>query len=635
MMILLLNEFLIDTIIRVLKVIFHIIDWILQILLGVYELVRTTLIRLGLSFVLVFPQQLPSTTTTTSSSSSLQSSPIRTIVIVGGNFAGLAALWELVKKLVVSQTTGNNNTTIAPIKIVLLDERDYSEYTPGILRLVCDPNHHCNIAQPLPKTLPKAAMMMTTLMRGGVDAQDNTSSTIQYQFIHGKVLSVIGTTGTGGPSGSNNNNNKVLTYVQTTLNNEEGNDTSSSLGTPTPTTLSYDYLIVATGSAYNAPISTSVPFQQYTYTTRWEGWRVAHRQLEKASRVLILGGGAVGVELAAEIAYHYCANNNKKKKNNNKRKEITILDAQPRLVTNFPSYVGDYAFQWLQKNGVNVLLGQSLLSWNDTSCTLTDGTALEADIVYVCFGNRPNSQPMTTMKTTTTATDSSIPSTPLPVLTGGKYVEVGATLQVQATTTSSSRTTTTTTTTTTPFEDGCIFACGDVANPPSNNEKQAFQAEMQGKLAARNVVRMMMMMQQSSSLSTTSSSSSSSSSSTRSASMTDNINVNNNKKGLYQYPQDLGETDLLPQIFVLSLGPYDGILGFNTVLIPGPLAAIVKWILEYTKVLHMRGEVLGMGIWMIGDAIVLFLNRTVFQPTRKKQSTTATTTTTATTKKKN
>jgi hypothetical protein len=86
---------------------------------------------------------------------------------------------------------------------------------------------------------------------------------------------------------------------------------------------------------------------------------------------------------------------------------------------------------------------------------------------------------------------------------------------------------------------------------------------------------------------------------------------------LLTYPDGIAGLDQMPLIFVLSLGRYDGMLGFNSICIPGPLAAIVKWILEYTKVMHMAGRPLGKLIWKIGDAVVLFLSRTLIKPPSK------------------
>ncbi|KAG7341680.1 NADH dehydrogenase [Nitzschia inconspicua] len=344
-----------------------------------------------------------------------------------------------------------------------------------------------------------------------------------FQRIQGRVTSLV----------DSNNNNKILTYTPT----------SQHATSQTAQNIKYDYVILATGATYTAPISPTP--QELTLENRLKGWQAAHQCLVKAKTVIVLGGGAVGVELAAEIVDHY------------PDKQVTLLDGQWSLVPIFPEYVGDYALRWLEQRGVQVKLGQSLQSWTDTSCTLQDGTVLQADMVYVCFGSRPNSDVAQHQQ--------------LCALTNRQTVVVDETLQVQG------------------VNHTCalssIFACGDVASPPTHDEKQAFQAEIQGKVVARNVLKLL------------------------------SNNYNNSKNvELYRYPEDIAGSSKMPLVFVLSLGRYDGVLGFNTLLVPGPLAAIAKWLLEYTKVLHMKGGLLGQFIWKLNDAVVLFLSRTLVLP---------------------
>jgi len=137
------------------------------------------------------------------------------------------------------------------------------------------------------------------------------------------------------------------------------------------------------------------------------------------------------------------------------------------------------------------------------------------------------------------------------------------------------------------------FACGDVASPPNNDQKQAFQAEMQGKVAAKNVIKLF-----------------ESSKATK----------QELRPQLFRYPQDISGSDHIPLVFVLSLGRYDGVLGFNNMCITGPFAAVVKYILEDTKVSHMRGRTLGKLIWKIGDAVTLFISRHVILPSSSSTS---------------
>jgi NADH dehydrogenase FAD-containing subunit len=338
--------------------------------------------------------------------------------------------------------------------------------------------------------------------------------------------------------------------------------------------LPYDYLILATGATYTSPISPTR--EEMTLQDRRLGWMVAHQRLTQARSVIILGGGAVGVELAAEIV-------ELSQPSLSSPPKVTIVDAQTTLVSNFPKSVGNYAQQWLSDRGVKFLLGQKLSSWNDTSCTLDDGTVLEADIVYVCFGSRPNSTPMNTPLFDHIGNQSSLSS--LFTLKDRQTVLVKDTLQVVP----HKRPLHMSSSSTSWLDDGTIFACGDVATPPTNDEKQAFQAEMQGKVAATNVVRLLMMSDCAAGTTTAS----------------------RPTMELQRYPQDIAGSKRTPLVFVLSLGRYDGVVGFNNLSFPGPVAAIIKWILEYTKVLHMQGDFLGKVIWKIGDELALFLSRTL------------------------
>jgi NADH dehydrogenase FAD-containing subunit len=484
--------------------------------------------------------------------------PKKTVVIVGGNFAGLAALREL-QKWQKSRCDEEN------LHIILIDRRSYSEYTPGILRLFCEPGYFFHLAQSLPET--------------------SDLNGCSLERIQGTVTSIV----MENPTLRDGGMKKVLTYVSTIEYDRRDNVIEENARTSATTkNLSYDYLILATGATYTEPISSATPklaggptIATTTMFGRYEEWKKAHERLNGANRVLILGGGAVGVELAAEILDRDKISTTNHQ--NTPRTTVTIVDAQPTLVPLFPRSVGTYAEDWLSQRGADLRLGESLRSWNDRSCTLEDGTVLHADVVYVCFGNRPNSEmvavPLWEAEGTNTGSAFESDKSCLFSMTRRRNVVVKDTLQLIFNNSKDDDDV--------GFSDTPWFACGDVASPPSNDEKQAFQAEMQGKLSARNVIKML----ESSSLE----------------------KQNENIPSLLRYPIDIARADRIPLVFVLSLGRYDGVLGFNSLCLSGPLAAIVKWILEDTKVSQMRGHLLGNLIWKIGDAVTLFLSRTLLR----------------------
>lgn len=476
----------------------------------------------------------------------------RTVIIVGGNFAGLAALREL---LAWQKNQDDLN-------IVLIDQRDYSEYTPGILRLFCEPGRFFQMAQALPETSPSCNFVRIEGTVTSIVAEDPLEQQRRTKM------------------------KKVVTYVPTNATafvDEDPNNVESL--TPTKTQ-SYDYLILATGATYCDPISPATPKvggrptpSTFSLAGRYKEWEKAHEKLKGAKRVLILGGGAVGVELAAEILDHASSlGNQNTSRNNTFGVSVTIVDAQTTLVPLFPRAVGAYAEDWLSQRGADLRLGESLHSWNDRSCTLSDGTVLQADVVYVCFGNRPNSEMIAgsdvdAEERNQRSSSSQGNGDKFFSLTRRRNVVVKDTLQLAVRNHDEGGDS--------EFSNTPWFACGDVASPPSNDEKQAFQAEVQGKLAAKNVIKMI------------------------------EPTLASSGPRLYKYPQDISGSDTVPLVFVLSLGKHDGVLGFNSLCIRGPLAAIVKWILEHTKVSQMRGRLLGNLIWKIGDAVVFFLSRTL------------------------
>ncbi|CAB9514455.1 Apoptosis-inducing factor homolog B [Seminavis robusta] len=414
-----------------------------------------------------------------------------TVVVVGGSFAGLAALRKF-----------ENNPLF---RVILIDPKQYFEYTPGILRLVCEPNLFRKLAYPLPHGA--------------------------HEIIQGTVTTIT----------SERQQNEV-TYVDSATRQTK--------------TLQFDYLILATGRQYQYPVSPLR--EEATLAARANAWKVAAQSLERAKSILILGGGAVGTELAAEIVDHYHLDQGKK---------VTLIDASPRLVPLFEdAKVSEYAESWLKSRGCKLLLGEMLRKWDDKSCTLRHGAVLKADLVFVCFGDKPNSGPLVANNPralTTSSTGTTSGSGNVIQLDQRKCIQVDPFLGV-------------------PNRPN-IFCCGDVAAPPTEDAKQAFHAEVQGGVAAENVMRLV------------------------------------TGRPFVQYPEDATSgSQRMPMVYVLSLGRFDGVIAFNQLIIPGALASLVKWILEWTKIRQMLGRPVGILIWMFGDAVTFFLSKTYLPPKPKE-----------------
>ncbi|KAG8215634.1 hypothetical protein J3R82DRAFT_7504 [Butyriboletus roseoflavus] len=86
--------------------------------------------------------------------------------------------------------------------------------------------------------------------------------------------------------------------------------------------------------------------------------RSRQRRIGAARRVLVVGGGALGIQFASDIAAIY------------PRKSVTLLHSRLRLLPRFDEALGDEIYQALQELGVRVMLGEQL----DMSSLQGDGT---------------------------------------------------------------------------------------------------------------------------------------------------------------------------------------------------------------------------------------------------------------------
>jgi NADH dehydrogenase FAD-containing subunit len=171
-----------------------------------------------------------------------------------------------------------------------------------------------------------------------------------------------------------------------------------------------------------------------TLAQRKEAFRSWRKKIVEAARVVILGGGSVGVELAGEIAGHFRG-----------KKKVILWSKSSRILSSSQMTwkASQYCHRWLEKRNVEIRLNQQGV-----------GEPRPGDLLFRCFGARPN-----------------LRSFELPVgmrVCEKEGVEVSDTMQSVSHT--------------------CIFAVGDVAS--SAFEKTAFSADVQACVAARNIIRL-------------------------------------------------------------------------------------------------------------------------------------------------
>ena len=146
--------------------------------------------------------------------------------------------------------------------------------------------------------------------------------------------------------------------------------------------LAADFIVLATGSDYPFPAKTELPDSELSKAR----FRAAGAELAAAERVLLLGAGPVGLELAGEIKAAWPA------------KAVTIVDPADDILTGgYPGELRTELRRQLDQLGVGLWLGTSLRDLppapagqaGSFAVATGDGRKIAADIWYRCFGVAP------------------------------------------------------------------------------------------------------------------------------------------------------------------------------------------------------------------------------------------------------
>lgn len=168
-------------------------------------------------------------------------------------------------------------------------------------------------------------------------------------------------------------------------------------------TIAYDILIIATGSAYSTGLKPRFDGKESKHEDRVAGFRRVHDEIKRniAREILIVGGGAVGCEMAGQIV-------DMARSNGVHSPHITLVHSGERLLQAIHPDGSEYAKQSLERRGVRVMLQQrindldSQINANDPVHVLPDeakdpyrfhtstGTEITAHMVIDCRGPRFN-----------------------------------------------------------------------------------------------------------------------------------------------------------------------------------------------------------------------------------------------------
>lgn len=146
--------------------------------------------------------------------------------------------------------------------------------------------------------------------------------------------------------------------------------------------LAYDHLVLATGARARAPNWASRSIDGVFTLRTFDDMAAIREALPRSERVVIVGGGFIGLEIAASIA--------------SENRSVHVVEALGRLMERAVSPVVSTALRRSHvASGVRFAFQRHVaaLGWRQQRVThveLDDGTRLDADMVIVSIGIEPN-----------------------------------------------------------------------------------------------------------------------------------------------------------------------------------------------------------------------------------------------------
>lgn len=144
----------------------------------------------------------------------------------------------------------------------------------------------------------------------------------------------------------------------------------------------YSKLVFATGAKTFVPPMNGNASDDVMTLNSLQEYQSSQRQIGQAKRVLVIGGGLIGVEMAMDLAQA--------------GKAVTVVEPNSRLLANLiPDFVALPLENQLKQQEIQLLLDQQVLQVNKQTegleVTLNSEQRLEVDAIISAAGIRPNS----------------------------------------------------------------------------------------------------------------------------------------------------------------------------------------------------------------------------------------------------
>ncbi|KAL0487000.1 apoptosis-inducing factor-like protein [Acrasis kona] len=146
----------------------------------------------------------------------------------------------------------------------------------------------------------------------------------------------------------------------------------------------FDYLVIATGARLTLRM-WDVASHQIESGRNW--LRDIQKSINKSSDIVIVGGGAYGIQTATDIKDFY------------PQKSVTLVHSRPHLMNRFKSSLHEVVMKSLLDQGIRVILNDRVIippggfsGQDSTTVTTKNGDQINADFVLLCGGQTPLSE---------------------------------------------------------------------------------------------------------------------------------------------------------------------------------------------------------------------------------------------------
>jgi NADH dehydrogenase FAD-containing subunit len=133
----------------------------------------------------------------------------------------------------------------------------------------------------------------------------------------------------------------------------------------------FDFLVIATGIDY--PIFLKNKNNVFTIKTGNDVKKLNSKILN-ANKILIIGGGLIGIEAAAELVTKF------------PKKHLTIVHNADRLIERTPPSASNYAKKFLIERGVKIIFNQKVVNHKEKTYITDKNKQINADLALWCAG---------------------------------------------------------------------------------------------------------------------------------------------------------------------------------------------------------------------------------------------------------